>query len=160
MNHVNEKMYQFFFSCSKSDRKNLVLSYDFKMVTLKDRQVILSHTIVPYKLCKNSNLWIALCHVSLSPNQEAMHPTLHNRKTGKQYNLINNDFVEVDSTILSSDERMILEWMIKGLSDIAIGERLNIPSTSFKRKKRIMYDKLGANSSSEATYKAHLRGII
>jgi DNA-binding NarL/FixJ family response regulator len=56
---------------------------------------------------------------------------------------------------------MVLEWMIKGLSDKQICEHLNnMPITNFNRKKRTLYDKLQAGTAAEAIYKAHRWGVI
>jgi DNA-binding CsgD family transcriptional regulator len=161
LNRVNHKMYQFFFSCPEPDRKHLAFSCDFKISTVKGKQIILRHTIVPYKLCKNGNLWLGLCHVSLSPHHESGHPTILNRKTGERYDLIHTKFVKTQHQILTDEELMILEWMVKGLSDKLICERLNfMPMTNFKRRKRILYDKLNAGTAAEAIHNAHLGGMI
>ena len=165
LSEINVKCYQFFFLCSESDRKNLVFSYDLTMKTPKDKKVVLHHKIVPYKLCKNGNLWLGLCHVSLSPNRERGRVSIFNRKTGERYNLIENRFEKVLCSSLNSEELMILEWMIKGLSDKLICDRLGdgdkpMPSTNFKLRKRTLYKKLEASTSAEAIYKAKMMGII
>ncbi|MDR2908091.1 MAG: hypothetical protein LBU91_08910 [Bacteroidales bacterium] len=76
MSRVNVKMYEFFFSCPEADRKHLAFAYDLKITTIKGKQIILSHIIVPYKLCKNGNLWLGLCQVSVSPNHKSGCPTI------------------------------------------------------------------------------------
>ncbi|MDR2908092.1 MAG: LuxR C-terminal-related transcriptional regulator [Bacteroidales bacterium] len=63
--------------------------------------------------------------------------------------------------MLTDEELMVLEWMIKGLSDKQICEHLNnMPITNFNRKKRTLYDKLQAGTAAEAIYKAHRWGVI
>ena len=161
LSRVNIKCYQIFFKHSELDRKNLVFSYDLTMTTVKKKKIVLHHKLVPYKLCRNGNLWLGLCHVSLSPHQESGHPTIFNRKTGERYDFIDDKFVKTLNFCLTGEELMILEWMIKGLSDKLICERLdNMPITNFKRRKRILYNKLEASTSAEAIHKAHLMGVI
>ncbi len=161
MNRVNAKMYYCFFSYAEEDRKHLAFVYDLAVKSLKGHRAILRHTIVPFKLCKNGNLWLGLCHVSSSPYQESGHPTIFNRRTGERYDYIDSNFVKTHQPIVTDEELMILEWMIKGLSDKEICERLNhMPITNFKRRKRILYGKLNANNAAEAIHQAHLLGIF
>jgi DNA-binding NarL/FixJ family response regulator len=91
--------------------------------------------------------------------------SIFNHRTGEQFDFINDEFVKAPNLSLTDEELMILEWMIKGLSDKLICERLGdgdkpMPTTNFKRRKRILYDKLEASTSAEAIYKAKMMGVI
>jgi len=161
LNRVNEAAYEVFFKCSSDERKYLCLSYDLELTTIKNKKIILTHKVVPYKLCRNGNLWLGLCYVTLSSRKESGHPTIVNTLSGIQYEFDKNRFYKQDKLALTNDELMILEWLIKGLSDKQICELLNNMSISnFKRRKRMLFQKLDVGTSAGAVHKAHLIGII
>jgi hypothetical protein len=158
---ANEMAYNFFFNYPKHKRKDLIFSFDLEMATLKEKKQVFHHKIVPYKLCKNGNLWLGLCHISPSVEKKSGRSNIIDSHTGERYDFINDRFIKADTLVLIEDEIMILQWMIKGLSDKVISERLNhMPISNFKRRKRIMYDKLSAGTSAEAIYKAKMLGVI
>jgi len=160
LNRVNLEGYQFFFNYDKNRRKDLLLSYDLAVLTAKSKEFILHHHLVPYKLCKNGNVWLGLCNAWASDQKKA-NPTIIDRKTGEQYNFVDNKFVKSDTLSITERETMILNWMVQGLPDKEMSSLLESSSVAnFKREKRILFDKLEACTSATAIHRAHLRGII
>jgi DNA-binding CsgD family transcriptional regulator len=131
------------------------------VLTAKGKELILHHHTVPYKLCQNGNMWLGLCHVWASPEKKSGGSLIIDRKTGEQYNFIDNKFVKSDTHILTQEEVMILNWMVQELSDERMSELLKDSSVhNFKHKKRALLKKLGATTSVGDIHKAHLMGII
>ena len=161
LDNLNKMSYDFFFHYPKNRRKDLLFSYDLTVLTAKNKSVILHHNISPYKLCKNGNMWLGLCHVWVSPSQKKTVPFVVDRKTGEQYEFVDNKFTKISTRAFTEEDLMILGWMVKDLTDGQMSEHLKASSVAnFKRKKRVLFDKLGAGTSASAIHKAHLLGII
>ncbi|MCL2413113.1 MAG: hypothetical protein FWC98_03135 [Bacteroidales bacterium] len=155
-----EKSYEFMFLFPEHRRKDLVFAYDIMGVTAKNEQKVLHHHVVPWKLCKNGNLWLALVHVWHSPSKESGSPTAFDKKTEDQYHFINNEFVKVEKPSLDKEDLMILKWMVTATPDKEMSELLLMSLSSFKRKKRQLFAKIGGNTSANVVHKAHLFGFM
>ena len=161
LNQVNIECYNLLFSYPANRRKDLLFSYDIAVLTAKGDKIILHHHISPYKLCKNDNLWLSLCYPWISPSQKRSCPIIVDKKTGEQYKFIDNKFTKISTRAFTEEDLMILGWMVKDLTDEQMSEQLRASSVAnFKRKKRVLFDKLGAGTSASAIHKAHLLGII
>jgi len=161
LSQLNEAGYEFFLNYPKEKREGLLISYDLTFSTAKGEDVVLHHHLVPYRLCRNGNLWLGLCCVWASSQKESGNAAIYDRKTKERYNFINKEFVKVAPLSFTEEELAILGRMVTGLSDKEIGEQLNISSlANFKRKKKELYKKLQVFTSAGAVHKAHLLGLI
>jgi len=158
--NIFEKSFEFMFLFSEERRTDLVFAYDIKGVTPKNEERVLHHHIVPWKLCKNGNLWLVLAHAWHSDAKESGSPVAYDKKTGEQYHFIDNKFIKVEKPSLDKEDLMILKWMIASMPDKEMSELLAMPLSSFKRKKRLLFQKIGGNTSANVVYKAHLFGFI
>jgi len=158
---MNVAAFEFAFSLPESQRKECVVSYDLTVQTINGNEIILHHKAVPYKLCNNGNLWLALCHITMSSAKQ-MRGMAHitNMVTGERYDLIEDKFVLSKAEVLSNEETQILEWMIKDMSPEQICGLMSISISNFKRRRQTIYTKLGASTPAAAIHKAHLMGII
>ncbi|MCL2683131.1 MAG: LuxR C-terminal-related transcriptional regulator [Bacteroidales bacterium] len=158
---MNEAAYETVFCFPEHQRINCVVSYDLTIQTINANELILHHKVVPYKLCNNGNVWLALCHVTRS-SAKKMQGTAHitNMTTGEQYDFVEDEFVLSKIEVLSNDETQILEWMVKDISPEQICDLLNISISNFKRRRQTIYKKLGVNTPAGAIHKAHLMGVI
>jgi len=157
---VIEKSYEFFFRLPIDRRNDIVFAYDMMCVTAKNERKVLHHHVVPWKLCKNGNLWLALAHVWVSASKESGSPTAYDKKTEDQYHFIDNEFVKVDTPSLDREDLTILKWMVTAMPDKEMSELLSMPLSSFKRKKRQLFEKVGGNTSANVIHKAHLFGLM
>jgi DNA-binding NarL/FixJ family response regulator len=73
---------------------------------------------------------------------------------------INGMFVSSDYKALTEEEMLVLEWLVKDLSDKEICKAINIPKYSLNRIKKKIFNKLDANNSRSAVYRAGLMGLI
>jgi DNA-binding CsgD family transcriptional regulator len=161
LNKVNIECYEFFFNYPEHRRNDILISYDLKLITVKDKELVLHHHVVPYKLCQNGNVWLGLCHVWIAPKKKSDTPTIIDKKTGERYNFINDKFVKSDTLSLTQEELAILKLMVQELLDEEMSEVLGISSVAnFKHKKRMLFKKLGAGTSVGAIHKAHFLGLI
>ena len=157
---VMEKGYEFMFNHPEHRRTDLILAYDMTGITAKNERKILHNHIMPWKLCKNGNLWLALAHVWVSASKESGSPAVYDKKTEEQYYFINNEFVKVEKPSLDKEDLMILKYMVTAMSDKEMSELLSMPLSSFKRKKRQLFTKIGGNTSANVIHRAHLFGFI
>ncbi|MDR2906959.1 MAG: helix-turn-helix domain-containing protein [Bacteroidales bacterium] len=159
--HRDKEFFNIFFRYPESYRRNFVLTNDIVVEDINKEELIFHHKIVPYKLDKNGNMWLALCFCSAFPEKtEDNRSMIVNSATGERYEFMNGSFVLSDTDALTQEELMILEWMAKELSAEYICDQMKISESSLKRKKQKIYTKLGVLSSSGAIRKAHLMGII
>jgi len=157
---MNVEAFNVFFHTSVTSRKDLVLSYEITFQTVNNHKFILHHKIVPYQLCDNGNLWLGLCFVSKSIRNKAGGVNMVDTLTGVRHDFTNETFVKVEKLRLTQEEVSILEWIARGISAADMCRVLKISLPTFKRKKRVMYKKIGVSTSAEAVYWANLKGII
>ncbi|MCL2412549.1 MAG: helix-turn-helix transcriptional regulator [Bacteroidales bacterium] len=161
LNQINTAAYDIFFRYPISQRTKFIAIYDMVVTTTIGEELILHHKIVPYELCKNGNLWLMLCHVTVSSSKNKKYTaSFTNTETGNRYTFIKNKFVSCDSPSVTEEDMYILKQMIKGLPDKQICLLLNISLSSFKSKKRCFFEKLDVRTSASAVHKAHLLGLI
>ncbi|MCL2412642.1 MAG: hypothetical protein FWC98_00705 [Bacteroidales bacterium] len=160
LTNIITQMYEFFFLLPEHKRKDFVYAYDMTGITAKNERKILHHHVAPWKLCKNGNLWLALAHVWVSASKEAGSPTIWDKITGDQYHFISDQFVKVEKPSLDSEDLTILRWMVKAIPDKEMSELLSMSLSSFKRKKRQLFMKVGGNTSANVVHKAHLFGFM
>lgn len=158
---INEEIHQIFYAHKKNDRLNLEFSYELTSSTIGNREIILQHKIIPFELCRNGNLWLALSFVteSLSSVRTDM-ATVTNFANGKRYEFNGKTFVKSKDMILTDDEIAILKCLSNGMLEKQISEVLQISKSSLGRKKQRAYSKLGAKTSPEAIFLAQSMELI
>ncbi|MCL2027384.1 MAG: LuxR C-terminal-related transcriptional regulator [Bacteroidales bacterium] len=118
----------------------------------------------PFLLDLNGNMWLELIYISAYPTYKpiAYKAHINNSATGEQYNFVDNTFVLTNKNDihLSREEVQILKWLSQGMTIERMCDFLLISVSSFKRKKKKIYDKFNVQTSTEAIYKAGSMGII
>ncbi len=161
LDQVNVAAWDFFHDQPEQNRKNFVLSYELTVKTENGVMFVLHHTITPFRLCGNGNLWLGLCHVVLSSSKRMMKKAhIVDTKTGKTYNFFNGNFILSDLEVLSHKEKQILTLLARDMTGQQISEALGMPLTVYNRHKRNMFDKLGVDKAVTAIHKAHIEGLI
>jgi len=159
---MNRVGYKTLFRLPVHQRTKAIISYDLAVITADGEDLILHHKVVPYQLCKNGNMWLGLCHVSVSSSKTASDQAIFfNAETGERYNLIGGEFELSDTKPITKEDMQILRCLIKGFADKqTISQLGDITLSAFKTKKQRLFEKLDVNTSTEAIHKAHLMGII
>lgn len=158
---MNKAAYKLFFRYPKSKRNRIVVSYDLSVVMVEGTELVLHHKVMPYKLCNNGNVWLGLCHVTVSPRMKMSRKAYFvNTATEERYDLIKDEFVLSDEPAISLDEKQILQWMIQGLPNKTMALLSGVSINTFKARKLQLFDKLEAKTSAEAIHQAHLLGIF
>jgi DNA-binding CsgD family transcriptional regulator len=160
LSQMNMEAYNVFFNYSESERQNLEFNYDLVAETINKQSVVLHHRLVPYKLCKNGNMWLGLCFVSISFPPSSCKASITNFETGEIYNFIDGKFVLSTVKDLTPDEIAILDYLAKDISAKQICEQLKTSDSTLARKKQDVFNKLGVRSSIAAVHKATKMEII
>ncbi len=158
---INNAAYRLFYNTPIEKRDDLVLDYDLIVQTSNKQEFVLHNKLASYKTCRNGNMWLGLCRVSPSSNKrDRCMVNATNTKTGEVFDYVDSLFVPSSKKNLTAIELNILTFMIKDSTEKQMCDFLKIPSTTFKRKKRSLYDKLQADSPAGAIHNAHLLGVI
>jgi len=162
LDKVNVKAFRFFFNYPEKKRRNLVVSYDLTVQKMDGSICVLHHKNTPFRLCRNGNVWLGLCHVtegafSVSKNRKA---SIFDATDNKRYDFVNGEFMLSDVVFLTDVEKQILRLMAKDLTADRISQDLDISVPTLNRYKRKIFDKLGVNKSTSAIHKAFGEGLI
>jgi DNA-binding CsgD family transcriptional regulator len=153
---------KFFFGIPKEQRKYLENTHYVIAQSEAGIDIILGHRMVPYQLDLNGNLWLELGYVFVHPAHLPITPkaSISNFLTGERYDFAEDKFVLTNTKALSMEEIQILKHLSEGLTVEQICDVLHNSPSTYKRKKKKIYEKLNVTTSSEATYKAHSMGLI
>jgi len=161
LRQMNKSAHNVLLSHPENQRKKIEFYYSLNATTIHKREVVLYHKLVPYQLCLNGNMWLGLCIVSLSPFQDIhSKAVIINTETNKKYDFDGEKFFLSKDTILTEEERNILEWMINDFSAKEMCNLLKTSRTHFFRKTQRLYKKLNAKSPASAIYKAQALGFV
>jgi len=143
------------------DKMSLEISYDVMVKHKNDREFMMCHRLIPYQLCDNGNLWLAMCIVSTnSIVQKTTRACVENHRTKERFDFVNKKFVPSDYKCLSIDEMAILGYLAEGVVMKQISEKMGTSLRIVERKKRDALNKLGAPTQAAAVYKAKTMGLI
>jgi DNA-binding CsgD family transcriptional regulator len=151
-----------FLKYPEEHRLHMEISYDLIVTVANGTELIFRHKMVPYQFDKNGNLWMGLGHVSALSSRSPMaaKAIMTNFKTGDLYKYLDGEFVLVDKNVLTPEDVSILRWMAEDLTAVQIGDKLRISESSFKRRRKKLFQKLNVHTAAGAVYKASLTGII
>ncbi|MDR1951701.1 MAG: helix-turn-helix transcriptional regulator [Bacteroidales bacterium] len=159
---MNEDACRIFYSYSNfEDRMGVEFSYDLTAIAKNGKQVSLYQRIVPYRLCENGNIWLALCAASTKPfTPNETKARIDNYVTGDSYNYVKEKFVFVEQKHLTEDEVLIIKCLAEGIRMKDIGNELGIKQRTVEQKARSAFDKLEVATQGAAVCRAKDRGLI
>jgi DNA-binding CsgD family transcriptional regulator len=161
---VSLEALKIFYEYPESERLNLELIYDFFLKTAGGLDVFQRHQIIPYELCSNGNLWMALCYVSEIPlcshQNFSRKASFVQTETGEKYDFNGNTFEKTISNFITDEDIEILKYWATGLETKQIPDMLKCSETSVRRDNRKVLKKLNAITEAQAVHLAHLKGIL
>lgn len=160
---VNKAGFDFFKRIAVSERSRYTISYNFRM-TQKDsgEEILITHQITPLKLDSLGNIWLALCLVSLAPTPEegVAYMTALNSNTIWRFSLETGRWKQVDSIVLTDQEKAVIRLANQGLSVGEIAHEMHRSEDSVKGYRKALFQKLGVGNISEAIAVATHRRLI
>jgi len=157
---IHHATFDIFCNTPVENRTSWVLSYDLTIKRIDGHKVIVHHRLMPFILDDRGNMWFALAYVVVSGQKKFGNPTLANKKTNVVFEYIDGKFVKKATVFLSDEERMIIDYMVKGYIGDHIAAELGISASSLRRKKFLLYQRVGVSTNAELIHWAHLNGII
>jgi DNA-binding CsgD family transcriptional regulator len=158
---LNMEAQKVLYQYSESDRLNLEFNYDLIAKKITGEKILVHHRLIPYELCNNGNMWLALCCVTEKPLLlKAVRATIVHINTGRKHEYIDNTFVKSPNNDLTEEEIEILKCLAKGMQLKQISDSLKIPQRSVERKGKNILDKLDVLTYPAATCKAVEIGLI
>jgi DNA-binding CsgD family transcriptional regulator len=161
LTEINEVGFKRFNSIPLEERDKCFMSYDFHIVNDGNRYLV-NHKITPFALADDGRAWLALCVVSLSPNNTPGHIEFH--KKGKpiywEYNLNNHQWQERATVTLKPQEKQVLILSAQGYTVPQIADKMCRALDTVKTYKRGLFERLGVRSITEALTVATNQGLI
>lgn len=159
---INAAGFVFFETIPPESRLDYSISYDFHLMQPNKRLVLINHKLVPLVLDKDANIWIALCIVSLSPNEKAGNIKIRRKQDGHvfEYDLATTKWVEQEAIRLTEHEKEILILSAQGLNIERIAKKIFLSIDTIKFHKKNIFKKLKATSISKAIATAENLSLI
>ena len=158
---INTAGFKKFNDIPLEERDGYFISYDFHIVDGENRFLI-NHKMTPFALADDGRLWLAMCVVSLSSYSEPGH--IEMRKKGAptywEYSLDHHLWITRDTVVLRPQERQVLILSAQGLTVAQIAEKMCRSVDTIKTYKRVMFERLGTRSITEALTLATNSGLI
>ncbi len=131
------------------ERKDYKLINDYRIKDRNNQYVRVIEQFQTLELDKHGNIWLALCVMDVSPNQDLNLPLQNkviNFKTGESFHFP-KDKKEIE---LSKREREILGLISEGMISKEIADSLFISVHTVNTHRQKIIEKLGAKNSYEA----------
>ena len=117
---------------------------------------------VSVALADDGRLWLSMCVVSLSSHSEPGHIEL--RKKGApsywEYSLEYHRWLTKTTVTLRPQEKQVLILSAQGYTVAQIADKMNRSVDTIKTYKRVMFERLGTRSITEALTLATNSGLI
>ena len=158
---INTEGFKKFNSIPIGERIGSFISSDFHIVD-GEKSFLINHKMTPFALADNGRLWLSMCVVSLSSHSEPGHIEL--RKKGAptywEYSLDYHRWITRNTVKLRPQERQVLILSAQGLTVAQIADKMNRSVDTIKTYKRVMFERLGTRSITEALTLATNSGLI
>lgn len=158
---INTAGFKKFNSIPVEERNGYFISYDFHIED-GEKRFLINHKMTPFALADDGRLWLSMCVVSLSSHSEPGHIEL--RKKGApsywEYSLDCHQWITKETVKLRPQERQVLILSAQGLTVAQIADTMNRSIDTVKTYKRVMFERLGTRSITEALTLATNSGLI
>lgn len=155
---INEAGFHFYNTIPIQDRLKYSISYDFHLIHSNKRLVLINHHLTPLLLDSQSNIWLALCVVTLSSNSRSGNIQITKKGSSEtySYSLETKQWEEHKQTKLTAQEKEVLVLSMKGytMKEIAQALGVTIPTVKFHRKNILQKFKV-KNMSEAISYAAN-----
>lgn len=161
LTEINEAGFEKFNNTPISERNGCFMSYDFHIIS-GETCFLVNHKITPFALADNGRAWLALCVVSLSPHSEPGHVEFHKKGDANywEYSLDHHRWLIKETLKLRPQEKQVLILSAQGYTVAQIADKMCRSIDTIKTYKRLMFERLGTRSITEALTLATNSGLI
>ncbi|GAB4344967.1 MAG: hypothetical protein OHK0038_25200 [Flammeovirgaceae bacterium] len=148
------------FAIPHQERGNYKLFFDYRIQNIKGEYVRVIKQFRLLEADKKGNIWLSLCLLDLSSDQNLETPfrsRLMNMKTGELYNF---EPLKPQLTSLSNREKEVLSLLAQGLISKQIVDHLYISQHTVNTHRQRIIEKLNVSNTVEAIRYAMKVGIL
>ena len=158
---INEAGFRKFNDTPLDERKGCFMSYDFH-ISDGDSTFLVNHKITPFALADDGRAWLAMCVVSLSSHSEPGHIEFHKKGDAKywEYSIDYHRWMPREAVMLRPQEKQVLILSAQGFTVAQIADKMCRSVDTVKTYKRLMFERLGTRSITEALTLATNSGLI
>jgi DNA-binding CsgD family transcriptional regulator len=147
------------FALPAEEKKDYKLINDYRIINAEGKYIRVIEQFQALELDKHGNVWLALCVMDLSPNQDISLPLQNkviNFKMGELYHFPDS----IKEVNLSKREKEILNLISDGLISKEIADNLFISIHTVNTHRQKILEKLDVSNSHEAIKIAKTYGLI
>jgi DNA-binding CsgD family transcriptional regulator len=156
---IGTYFFNFAISLPVAEKKNYKLINDYRIKNSEDKYIRVIEQFQALELDKHGNVWLALCIMDLSPNQDISLPLQNkviNFRTGELFHFPQ----KTNEPALSKREKQILGLISEGLISKEIADCLFISVHTVNTHRQKILEKLEVKNSHEAIKLAKNYGLI
>jgi DNA-binding CsgD family transcriptional regulator len=152
LNLINEAGFDFFAKLPGEEKKQYSISYDFHLINLDGKPMLINHKLTPLFLTSDEKMWKAMCIVSISHHQQAGNICIYKQGTDDLWELDiqNNIWRKSEKPKLTKREIEILRLHAQGLTINQIAERIFVAPDTVKYYRRRIFERLEVGNMVEA----------
>lgn len=154
---INEEGFRFYKTIPLVERKEYCITYDFRLKQPDGHTTLINHKLAPLALDKEGNIWIALCLVSFSSNDEPGNVVITKNADEKiifLFDITRRKWNQRRITKLKKQEREILILTIQGFTVAKMAKRMFLSEDTIKFHRKNLFKKLNVSNISEAIFAA------
>lgn len=149
---INTVGFDFYEKIPLEERKIHTISYDYHLKNQGGKIFLINQKLTPLFLTDDGKIWKAICIISLSNEQSSGNIKIFKEGENKifKYDLKGNFWKKEEKINLSSREKEVLRFSIRGFTIKEIAENIFVSPDTVKFHRRKLFDKLEVANISEA----------
>lgn len=149
---INRVGFEFYEKIPLSERKKHTISYDYHLKNQEGKKILINQKLTPMFLTQDGKIWKAICIISMSNESQSGNIKVYKKGDNKVFHYnIEGDFWKETSVIeLSSREKEILRYSVRGYTINEVAEAIFVSPDTVKFHRKKMFDKLDVANISEA----------
>lgn len=149
---VNSSGFKFFECLSSDEKKTYTISFDFQMIDINKKNVLINHKMSPVEISEKGDIAKVICVVSYSINRNAGNICVRSNdyQICWRFNHITDKWYEEPKIILKTREIEIIRLYLQGLKIDEIAEQLFVSPNTIKFHRSKLFEKIGVNNITEA----------
>ncbi len=159
---INTIGFDFYEKIPFEERKEYSISYDFHLKNEEGKTILINQKLTPLFLTESGKIWKSICFVSLSTQQNSGNIIITKKDGTKKvmYDLDTDCWKTLKNIELSTREKEILQYAIRGYAISEISEKINISPDTVKFHRKKLFEKLDVANINEAISYATINKLL
>ncbi len=149
---INTVGFDFYEQIPVEERKEYTIGYDFHLRTDEGKRILIHQKLTPLYLTERGKIWKAICIVSLATAQQSGNIVITKKDDSQRitYDLASDCWKKLPKIELSTREKEILQYAIRGYAINEISEKIFISPDTVKFHRKKLFEKLEVANIHEA----------